>query len=515
MTNKLMHPTFRISIALVALTISVLLIGELLGIVPDKSQATLDARKSFSETLAVQLVLAAERNDSTQVKTTLNLLVKRNPEVLSAAVRRNDGTFYAVAGDHDTIWQPSTDDNSSLDYIQVPIMQNDQLWGTVELSYAPPPDFYHWPGIKNSFWGMLLYVAIVSFLGYLFFLKRVLKELDPSRVIPERVKKAFDTLTEGILILNDKEQIVLANTAFCKNVGLHDTYLLGKEASSLAWNSSATEQLKENRVLPWIATLTDGKAQADIRLKFEGENSHIFMVNCSEILGDDNQRRGALVTFDDVTELEAKNIELEVMLKEIEISRNEISRQNNELKIIAEVDPLTQCYNRRAFHAYFDKIFNNARNQHTNLVCIMLDIDHFKSINDNYGHPVGDEVIKLVADTIRENLREADIVGRYGGEEFCLILPNLDDAMAFEIAERLRINIMNSSRYDVLGIKHATISLGLSSIAHATQNPSELINLADKALYYAKKNGRNRVAVWSDQLDSNADIAISDKTPDK
>lgn len=143
----------------------------------------------------------------------------------------------------------------------------------------------------------------------------------------------------------------------------------------------------------------------------------------------------------------------------------------------------------------------------------MLDIDHFKSVNDNFGHQTGDEVIKLVANVLRENLRDADIVGRYGGEEFCLVLPGIDIETTLEIAERIRVSVMNSSEYPIIGIKGVTISLGISSISDDALNPNEMIDLADKALYYAKNNGRNRVAVWSDGVEENEGIAATDKTP--
>ncbi|MBY0485527.1 diguanylate cyclase [Nitrosomonas sp.] len=504
MRKAIIHSTTRISIALVAVLMSVLLMGELLGIVPDKSQLLLEARKSFSRTVAAQFALAAERNDFKQIKAGLNLIIQSNPEIRSAAIRRPDGSYFATVGDHAASWRSVTNQEKSADKIQVSIMQNDQVWGVVELSFISESDLTDWGGIKNSFWSMLIYIAIACFIGYLFLLKRILKHLDPSKVVPERVRRAFDTLSEGILILSEDGQIVLANKAFCEQIGLHITMLLGRKASELDWSMDYKDQALENRTLPWLTTLRNGKSRTNERLKYQfgGVNPHIFNVNCTEILGDDNVRKGVLVTFDDITELEYKNLELESMLKINEQSMQEISRKNDELKILAENDPMTRCYNRRAFHAYGDKIFEGATSHHKNLVCIMLDIDHFKSVNDTYGHQTGDSVIKLVANIAKENLRETDIVGRYGGEEFCLMLPNITNEMALEIAERLRFSVENSSDYKVIGIKRVTISLGLASIQFGIHNQSELISLADKALYLAKKNGRNRVVVWNSELDS-------------
>jgi diguanylate cyclase (GGDEF)-like protein/PAS domain S-box-containing protein len=507
-----LHPSIRISIGLIALTISILLVGELLGFVPDKSQVTLDARKKLSETLAVQFALAAEREDITQIETGLNQFVKRNPEVLSAAIRNSDGSFYAVTRNHESVWQNPSNGGSASSNIQIPIMQGNQLWGTVELGYASVFEQDFWSRLKNSFWGMVLFVAIVGFFGYLIFLKRALKDLDPSKVIPMRVRAAFDTLTEGILILDEQGQIVLANHAFCNNIGLDFECLIGQEAASLKWKRISVNQFKEDWIYPWSETLQSGEIQTDVRLSFDNgnEKGNIFTVNCSPILSDGNQCRGALVSFYDVTELEDKNSKLQTMLKNLEASKNEIFRQNDELKILAEIDPLTGCYNRRAFQAHFDEIFAIACDQDANLNCIMLDIDHFKSVNDNYGHQTGDEVIKLVANIIRDSLRDTDIVGRYGGEEFCLVLPNLDHEATLRIAERIRLSVMNSSEYRLIGIEGVTISLGISSVKDDVNNSTELIDLADKALYYAKNNGRNRIIVWRDGLEEAGGIAAID-----
>lgn len=214
MRKAIIHTTTRISVALVAVLMSVLLMGELLGIVPDKSQFLLEARQSISRTVAVQFALAAERNDFKQIKAGLNLIKQVNPEIKSAAIRRPDGTYFATVGDHEGNWSSVTSHENSPDKIQVSIMQHNQVWGVIELSFVSESDLIDWSGIKNSFWGMLIYIAIACFIGYLFFLRRILKHLDPSKVVPERVKRAFDTLSEGILILSENGQIVLANKAF-------------------------------------------------------------------------------------------------------------------------------------------------------------------------------------------------------------------------------------------------------------------------------------------------------------
>lgn len=506
-----MHPVTRLSIGLIALTISILLIGELLGFIPDRMQLALETRKSIAETLAVQLTFAAERGDSEQIETILDWFLKKDKDVLSVGIRKNDGSLYAMAGDHEKLWQkPSSEGLFSATHIRIPIMQDNQSWGAIELNYAPLSGNNLTDILRNSSAGMLLYVAVAGFFGYLLFLKRALKELDPSRVIPQRVRSAFDTLSEGVLILDMQGQILLSNNAFCKAVRSDPDSLTGISASSFKWEKYSTEQSTENLLYPWIETMKGRQPVTGTRLSLslDDKNSSIYAVNSTPILDSNDQCKGALVTFDDITEIESKNIRLRKTLEELEASQNEIFHQNNELKMLAEIDPLTGCYNRRALFSYFDKIFAEIHEQHQNLVCLMLDIDHFKSVNDNYGHQIGDEVIKLVSRIIRETLRETDIAGRYGGEEFCVVLPDVSNDAALAIAERIRTSVMNSPEYSTIGIKGATISLGVSSSEDNASHPAGMVDLADQALYFAKKNGRNRIGIWSRDCQNHT---VSDK----
>jgi diguanylate cyclase (GGDEF)-like protein len=126
---------------------------------------------------------------------------------------------------------------------------------------------------------------------------------------------------------------------------------------------------------------------------------------------------------------------------------------------------------------------------------IMLDIDHFKKVNDTYGHAAGDEVLRMIAQRCRENLRVVDILGRYGGEEFAIILPETDLTTAHHIAERLRQRLTEKPIItDRLTIA-VTISLGVSAAESDTFDVAALLNQADAALYQAKQAGRNRVMV--------------------
>jgi diguanylate cyclase (GGDEF)-like protein len=180
---------------------------------------------------------------------------------------------------------------------------------------------------------------------------------------------------------------------------------------------------------------------------------------------------------------------------DLEAAQAEILRQNGELERLASRDPLTGCLNRRAFYALFEKAFAESRDHGSELCCLMVDIDNFKRVNDRYGHAVGDQAIQAVAHCLHAGLRLADMVGRYGGEEFSLMFPRTTLAEASELAERLRIRIGTEagSRVRMADGLVLTVSIGVSAITFGAHTPLELIDQADKALYAAKEGGRNCV----------------------
>jgi len=162
---------------------------------------------------------------------------------------------------------------------------------------------------------------------------------------------------------------------------------------------------------------------------------------------------------------------------------------------LASTDPMTRLYNRRAFTKTAKHIFDLAKREKRNLSVIMLDIDKFKNINDTYGHQAGDDVIISLANKLQNNQRKSDILCRFGGEEFVVLLPNTDADGARVVAEKIRLDIEDASVETALqqNIKY-TVSLGISQVDLANeQNIDGSLKRADDALYEAKKTGRNKV----------------------
>lgn len=179
----------------------------------------------------------------------------------------------------------------------------------------------------------------------------------------------------------------------------------------------------------------------------------------------------------------------------LEAAQTEVLRQNGELVRLASRDALTGCLNRRAFYALFEEAFAEGRGQGSELCCLMVDIDDFKRVNDEFGHAVGDQAIQAVADCLQSGLRLTDMVGRYGGEEFCLMFPRTTLGEATVLAERLRARVAAEAgnRVRMASGMTLTVSIGASSSVFGARAPLELIDQADKALYAAKEGGRNCV----------------------
>ena len=183
------------------------------------------------------------------------------------------------------------------------------------------------------------------------------------------------------------------------------------------------------------------------------------------------------------TSLSRRAKELEVMVEAYE-----------EATLRANIDFLTGIYNRRHFIDAFKRDFDQARRHDRSLAMMMIDIDHFRSFNDTYGHQAGDSALQAVAKLIQQAVRTVDVVARYGGEEFIVGLPDTDLEGAMIVAERIRASVESFPMESVAeGSRHLTVSIGTSLASNNDQRIAELIERADHSLYEAKKQGRNRI----------------------
>jgi len=188
---------------------------------------------------------------------------------------------------------------------------------------------------------------------------------------------------------------------------------------------------------------------------------------------------------------------VKVQLK-IKSLQDKLKRSNQMLLELSITDPLTGLHNRRAMMESLQKEVHRTARKKTPLSLVMLDIDHFKKINDTYGHQNGDAVLKAIGAELTAQLRQYDIAARFGGEEFVLILPETDIKEATQVAERLRQNIASLRFEAELANLEITVSLGVASTQNKiVKSTDDLIREADYALYNAKRGGRNRVEVMT------------------
>jgi diguanylate cyclase (GGDEF)-like protein/PAS domain S-box-containing protein len=299
-------------------------------------------------------------------------------------------------------------------------------------------------------------------------------------LLPIARSTVVEQLRDGIVVLDRSDRIVDINPAAQKVVGC-STDVLGKDAFILSqyWEELAlalglTRSTKEE------GELYNNSSGVTLSRTFGGEE-RFFRIQLGQI---QNKKAltGRLITLSDITE---ENL----LLKKIET--------------MARTDEMTSLYNRRYFTALAEQEISRGRRYREPFSFVMFDLDHFKRINDTLGHPVGDAVIVRFAEILRETLREADIVGRVGGEEFAVVMPETPIELAKQVCERIREKVEETKVPLSQGEVTFTVSAGITELSQRYLIPAEeersaldvLFDRADKALYEAKIRGRNRVVI--------------------
>ncbi len=289
------------------------------GIIPDEQLLLQSSRASLSESIAIHATAVVHTESYERLTQDFKFLSERNTDLLSLALRRSDGESLSSFGNHSQLWEALPDEYSLATQIQVPIWDGEKKWGELELRFKSTTSQGLISIFQNPMIKMVVVIGLGSFVLFYFYLGKVLRLLDPSNAVPGRVRSALDTLAEGLLVLDKKEQIVLANQAFSTMMEKNPHELLGYRAGDLPWRNMQGEKLvKTDR--PWTKALTSGEVQKNqmLRLYLTEAKWLTFKINCSPVLGDGNKHAGVLVSFDDVTQLENKEIELRHSKEEAE-----------------------------------------------------------------------------------------------------------------------------------------------------------------------------------------------------
>ncbi len=302
-----------VSIGLSFILVTILLVAMLLGFVPDRDGAIRHSRATIAETIAANGSAAINQADTDRLRTTLRLAVDRNDDLLSAGVRRGDGTLAVSVGDHDRHWQGTEGDVSTSGNVSVPIWSDGSRWGRIELRFVPllPGGVFGVLGDQRLH--LMLFIMTAAFFAFRTYLGRVLKHLDPAQAVPPHVRSALDTLAEGLLVVDKREFVVLANEAFASITGHAADKLVGRRASELGFSDAAGGRVSGDSS-PWQAALETGAPRRNEMLHLDDADGEqrTFIVNCSPVLGTGGEHAGVLISLDDVTQLEANKVELKL-----------------------------------------------------------------------------------------------------------------------------------------------------------------------------------------------------------
>ncbi|MCA9171271.1 MAG: diguanylate cyclase [Planctomycetales bacterium] len=488
---KRLGTTTRIAFAMSMWSAVVLLGLRICGILDDGNQEVIRQRTRLCETIAVSCSQFASRGDHDGVRVVLASLVKRNADVLSAACRPRSGGELLTAGDHENFW-PTVDEpliNASVNRISVTVMAGKEPWGQVEIAFKPPVE----AGIQGLFFTpsarVIALAVCFNLLGFLYTLRRCFCRLDPAQAVPDRVRAALNTLAEGVLVLDSNRRIMLANEAIAALFEESPDSLQGKTIRDLPWHREdeglgSVDDMIDELLVP----RSHDEDTLPVHLRIGGL-IRTFKPNASPIEDRDGASRGTLLSLDDITVLAQRTRELRETMSELERSRGEIQEQNEQLRYLATRDPMTGCLNRRSFFELAATTWQEAGEAAREVSVIMVDVDHFKSINDQHGHATGDEVLKRVASVLLETARDTDFVCRFGGEEFCVLLTHDSEAGAAAFAEKLRAAI-EGLQFAQLSV---TASFGCATSLATEAEIETLLESADQSLYKAKRSGRNRV----------------------
>ena len=228
------------------------------------------------------------------------------------------------------------------------------------------------------------------------------------------------------------------------------------------------------------------------------------LADMSEKIGQSKDREGLRAIVESLVhtakEMEVSNQQLEERLNASKLEINELQENLEAVRNESLTDPLTQLANRKFFDTALEEAIADARDKNEPLSLLMTDIDYFKKFNDSFGHLTGDQVLRLVAMSVKQNVKGQDTAARYGGEEFAVILPNTVLRSAITVADHIRRAVMTKELMKRSTGEHlgrVTISIGVATL-HKSDNPQTLIERSDKCLYAAKRHGRNRVMCETD-----------------
>lgn len=304
---KILSPRNRIALGLTGAVIAVVCLAKISGLIADSATLQVAARADLTETIALSTSGMIMNGQAETIESFLTGVVERNEQLISAGIRDAADELFFEAGDHSLGWTLATGDDSNHSQMQVPIYKSfNEKWGTIELQFQS----IRQPGILGQLqaldFHMMFFVGSTCFLIFSFILRLVLKHLDPSNAVPQRVRDALNNLAEGLMIIDTKGNILLANSSLAEVIGESSDSLVGQRSSHLAFQS------EQGQKLPWETAIAEKRPMSNSRIQLTDsrDRTYVFLANCSPLLGHQGNYCGVMVTLDDVTQLEESRIQL-------------------------------------------------------------------------------------------------------------------------------------------------------------------------------------------------------------
>lgn len=483
--------TYKITIILVSLSTGPLAAAALLGLLPTNDLEIFKQRAQAVEQLAGKCSQLLEGEDRLKLNRQVEAFLQTTPKVVGARVMRFDGALFAGSPDINKVWTLKSDELSTMDQMRVPIRRSQRNWAYVDVVFTPLRWYEHgWSALL----GIIGLAVGINFLTFLMFLGKILSVLDPSSAVPRRVRNTLDTIAGGVVVVDVAGKIMLANESFSRALSQDCQELIGRQLVDLPW------RFGDGQNAPWDMVLKQNSRAEGVKvfLTATGQEERCFVVNATPVMDAQERLAGALVSFEDITTLEEQRKDLVRAFAELEASKEQIRMQNERLQELALRDALTGAFNRRALYERMEAMWDRCSLTEHGMMAMMMDVDHFKKLNDKHGHAAGDAVLKDVVKVLQNTTADRAMVGRYGGEEFCVLAEDCTPEEGLALAESIRSAIQTQ-----LATPYAvTISIGVAHSQFQAGSMQGMLEQADKALYAAKHSGRNAAKLWSAEIDA-------------
>ncbi len=292
----------------------------------------------------------------------------------------------------------------------------------------------------------------------------------------KKFRMIFEDIDEGIYIVDKERKILCWNDSAKSLTGYDKSEMIGKHC----YDNILNHIDEKGRHLcfeycPLVRAMKDRTKKEDSVFLHHKDGHRVpVRVKAIPLFDGSGESVGAIEIFTDTV--------------------GSISEKIKELEKLALIDPLTQIANRRYLISSINSKISEFERENITFSLIFIDIDDFKKINDVYGHDMGDEILRMVSSTIKSNIRAEDMIGRWGGEEFVVLLPNCSHHKLEKVAEKIRVLVENSSKKTADGEISVTVSIG-GTVCVQNDSVQSIVKRADELMYHVKKNGKNAVKI--------------------